>query len=121
MPAGSDSLVRSFAADASVSVRVLSATQLVREAARRHNTSPTASVALGRALMGSLLLATETQDGERVQVQVRGDGPLGTITVTADSDGAVRGYVQHPSANPPLRGADLGVAGSSPTAGSCPW
>ena len=89
---------------------MLAATNLVREATRRHETSPAASVALGRALMGTLLLATETQDGERVQVQVRGDGPLGTITVTADSDGRVRGYVQHPRADPPLRGERLGVS-----------
>jgi molecular chaperone Hsp33 len=104
-----DELVRTYTADGSASVRVLTATSLVREAARRHATSPTATVALGRALMGTLLLATGGQDGERVQLQVRGDGPLGTILVTADSDGAVRGYVQHPSANPPLCGEELGV------------
>jgi molecular chaperone Hsp33 len=105
-----DELVRTLSSDGAVSVRVLSATQLVREAARRHHTSPTASVALGRALMGTLLLATETKHGERVQLQVRGDGPLGTILVTADSSGEVRGYVQHPSANPPLLGQHLGVS-----------
>ena len=104
-----DELVRTYTADGSASVRVLTATDLVREAARRHATSPTATVALGRALMGTLLLATGGQDGERVQLHVRGDGPLGSILVTADSDGAVRGYVQHPSANPPLRGEELGV------------
>lgn len=105
-----DELVRTLSADGSVSVRVLSATNLVREAVLRHRTSPAASVALGRALMGALLLASEAQDGERVQLKVRGDGPLGTILVTADSGGAVRGYVQHPAADPPLRGDELGVA-----------
>lgn len=104
-----DELVRTYTTDGSASVRVLAATGLVREAARRHATSPTATVALGRALMGTLLLATEGQDGERVQLHLRGDGPLGAILVTADSDGAVRGYVQHPGANPPLRGEELGV------------
>jgi len=104
-----DELVRTHTAGGSASIRVITATVLVREAARRHATSPTATVALGRALMGTLLLATEGQDGERVQLQLRGDGPLGAILVTADSDGAVRGYVQHPSANPPLRGEALGV------------
>lgn len=105
-----DELVRTLSADGSVSVRALAATNLVREAVRRHATSPTASVALGRSLMGALLLASEAQDGERVQLQVRGDGPLGTILVTADSEGSVRGYVQHPSANPPLEGEELGVS-----------
>ncbi|MGI9590951.1 MAG: Hsp33 family molecular chaperone HslO [Myxococcota bacterium] len=109
MEALRDELVRTHTADGSASVRVVSATGLVREAARRHATPPTATVALGRALMGTLLLATGGQDGERVQLHLRGDGPLGAILVTAESDGAVRGYVQHPGANPPLRGEDLGV------------
>lgn len=107
-----DELVRTLSAEGAVSVRVLAATNLVREAVRRHQTSPTASVALGRALMGTLLLATEAQDRERVQLRMRGDGPLGTILVTADASGDVRGYVQHPSANPPLRGEHLGVSGA---------
>lgn len=102
-----DELIRTLTTDASVSVRVLSATNLVREAVLRHSTSPMATVALGRALMGGLLLATEGQDGEHVQLQLRGRGPLGTITVTADSEGAVRGYVQHPNIPLPLRGENF--------------
>jgi len=105
-----DELVRTLSADGSVAARVLSATNVVRDAARRHATSPTASVALGRALMGTLLLATEGQHGERVQLRLRGDGPLGAITVTADSAGAVRGFVQRPGVNPPLQGDELGIA-----------
>jgi molecular chaperone Hsp33 len=105
-----DELIRTLTTDASVSVRVLSATHLVREAARRHGTSPIATVALARALMGGLLLATEGQDGEHVQIQLRGRGPLGTITVTADSEGAVRGYVQHPAVSLPLVGEHFDTA-----------
>lgn len=104
-----DTLVRTSAFGGSVSVRVLSASNLVREAARRHGTSPTASVALGRALMGGLLLATAGQDGERIQLRVRGNGPLGTLIVTADSEGAVRGYAGNPTTDVPLRGEHLGV------------
>jgi molecular chaperone Hsp33 len=105
-----DELIRALSPDGHASVRVLAATALAREAASRHHTSPTASVALARALMGGLLLASEGQDEERVQIQVRGDGPLGTILVTADADGSVRGYVQHPGANPPLVGESLGLS-----------
>ncbi|MBW2267116.1 MAG: Hsp33 family molecular chaperone HslO [Deltaproteobacteria bacterium] len=104
-----DALLRTFALDGCVSVRVLSAANLVREAAQRHGTSPTATVALGRALMGGLLLASEGQDGERVQLRVRGNGPLGTLLVTADSDGAVRGYAANPTTDVPLRGEHLGI------------
>jgi len=105
-----DELLRTLSAEGSVSVRVLSATNLVREASYRHAASPAASVVLGRALMGTLLLATETQDGESVQLRVRGDGPLGAVTVTANSDGTVRGFVSNARENPPLGGDNLGVA-----------
>lgn len=110
MPKLRDELIRTLTPDASASLRVLSATNLVREATRRHATSPVASVALGRALMGGLLLASQGQDGEHIQLQLRGRGPLGTITVTADSGGAVRGYVQHPDLDLPLRGEHLDTA-----------
>jgi molecular chaperone Hsp33 len=105
-----DELIRTTAADGQASVRVLTSTNLVRDAVGRHNTSPVASVALGRALGGGLLLATEAQSGERVQIQLRGDGPLGNIIVTADSEGMVRGYVQHPAVDLPLEGEQLSLA-----------
>ncbi len=106
-----DELVRALSADESVSVRVLVGTELVREAVRRHQTSPTASVALGRALMGAVLLASEGQDGEWVQIQLRGDGPLGTVTVSSNSEGRVRGFAAHPQADLPPRGDRFDVAG----------
>jgi molecular chaperone Hsp33 len=104
-----DELLRTLDAAGNASIRVLSGTGLVQEAVRRHATSPTASVALGRALMGVLLLASEAKDGERVQLQVRGDGALGTLVADAESGGTVRGYVQHPDARVPFRGEELGV------------
>jgi len=105
-----DELIRTSSADGRVSVRVLTSTNLVRDAVRRHATSPIASVALGRALGGGLLLATEAQSGERVQIQLRGDGPLGSVIVTADSEGTVRGYVQNPAVDLPLEGPKLSLA-----------
>jgi len=75
-------------------------TALVAEAARRHGTAPAASVALGRALMGGVLLAASGKHGETVQLQFRGDGPLGTLVVIGDADGRVRGYATHPAAEP---------------------
>ena len=103
-------LVRTMTGDGCTSIRVLPSTNLLRDATRRHQTSAAATVALARRLMGGLLLATETQDGERFQIQIRGNGPLGTITVTADCSGDVRGYLQHPDADVPLRGEELGVS-----------
>lgn len=98
-----------MSADGGLSVRALVATSLVAEAAARHATAPTASAALGRALMGAVLLASGAQDGETLQLQFRGDGPLGQVTVISDHLGQVRGYVTDPSAHPPPRGGKLDV------------
>src|SRR5260370_39872539 len=66
------------------------------EAALRHHLSPSAACALGRALTSGLLLATLTKGGERVTVQLVGDGPIGSITVDATDEGEVRGYALCP-------------------------
>ena len=110
MPTLHDELLRTLSADGTLSVRVLSASNLVREAAYRHATSPAATVALGRVLMGGLLLASESSPLLRVQLQFRGRGPIGSVMVTADGEGRVRGYATHPDVATPLEGPHLGVA-----------
>jgi molecular chaperone Hsp33 len=102
--------VRTLSSDGGLAVRALVGTELVREAASRHRTAPTASAALGRALMGAVLLATGADEGETLQLQFRGDGPLGPITAIADHAGRVRGYVANPAAHPPPAGGKLDVA-----------
>ena len=94
----SDLLIRGIDREASVRVVAASTTELVREAAQRHHAEGLAACALGRALTSSLLLATLTKGGERVTVQIRGDGPLGGAVVDATDDGDVRGYLFHPEA-----------------------
>jgi molecular chaperone Hsp33 len=90
-------------------VRALVATEMVGEAARRHATSPTASAALGRALMGATLLAAAAKGDETVQLSFRGDGPLGGVTAIADGRGRARGFVSNPGADVPARGSKLDV------------
>jgi molecular chaperone Hsp33 len=102
-------LVRTVSADGGLALRALVATPLVAEAAARHRTAPTASAALGRALMGAVLIASGAQDGETLQLQFRGDGPLGQVTAIADHRGRVRGYVSDPSVHPPPRNGKLDV------------
>ena len=106
---GTSELVRTISADGGLSVRVMVATGLVAEAASRHATAPTASAALGRALMGGVLIAAGAEEDETIQLQFRGDGPLGQMTVIADHRGRVRGYVSDPSAHPPARSGKLDV------------
>jgi molecular chaperone Hsp33 len=74
-------------------------THLVSEACRRHGTSPTASVALGRTLTGGLLLGRGFKDLEKISVHFDCDGPIGKIIAQADAQGNVRGYVSNPEAD----------------------
>lgn len=59
--------------------------------------------------MGAVLIANGAQDDETLQLQFRGDGPLGQMTVISDHLGRVRGYVADPSVHPPPRDGKLDV------------
>jgi molecular chaperone Hsp33 len=107
--ATADQIVRTVSGDGGVAVRALDATRLVGEAVRRHRTAPTASAALGRALMGATLLAAGSKTEETVQLSFRGDGPLGSVTAIATSLGRARGFVGNPDTHVPPRGNKLDV------------
>jgi len=106
----SDQLLRTLSEDGSVSVRALVGSALVREAARRHETSPVATAALGRALLGAVLLASQGKDAETVELRLRGRGPLGHVVAIADDGGSARGYVASPQLDLPLQRGRLDVA-----------
>jgi molecular chaperone Hsp33 len=94
-----DSLVHATAADNQLRCMAAVTTNLVGEACRRHRTFPTASVALGRALTGGLLLGSSLKDLEKITVHFHCDGPIGNIIAQADPRGKVRGYVSNPEAD----------------------
>jgi molecular chaperone Hsp33 len=104
-----DRLVRTMSRDGGIAVRAIVGSRLVAEAARRHGTSPTATVALGRTLLGALLLASGGKSGESVQIQFRGEGPLRGVVALADDAGHARGYVVQPRAHPPRVNGELDV------------
>jgi len=104
-----DRLVRTISKEGGIAVRAIVGTRLVAEAARRHDTSPTATAALGRTLLGALLLASGGKSGESVQIQFRGGGPLRGIVALANDAGHARGYVLHPHADPPRVNGELDV------------
>eukprot|EP00877_Chromochloris_zofingiensis_P014061 jgi/Chrzof1/8909/Cz03g28230.t1 len=106
-----DVLLRSLSSEGEVAVLVVNGTQMVAEAARRHQTSPTATAALGRTLIGALLMGCFRKHDEQVQINFKGDGPLGGIMVMADTRANVRGKVGTPQCDPPLTpGGKLNVA-----------
>ena len=81
-------------------------TPAAREAARRHQATGAAALALARGTTSGLLLSTLTKDEEQVTLQVLGNGPLGGLTVDASSSGRVRAYLRNPALRlPPLRAA----------------
>ena len=86
-------------------------TSLVREICERHDTWPSATIALGRALsagvmMGGMLKAEQQQ----IALEIKGDGPIGAMMIDAKADGTVRGYVRHPHVgHPPGTGQRMSV------------
>jgi molecular chaperone Hsp33 len=91
-----DYLVRIFTKEGNIRGLACVTTNLVDEARRRHGTFATASAALGRALTGGALLGALLKTGQRVALTFEGDGPLKRVVVEAESNGAVRGYVEIP-------------------------
>ena len=91
-----DQIVRVLAKDAPVKASAISARALVERARQIHKTLPVATAALGRALMGCSMMGNQLKEQNgTVTLQIKGGGPLGSITVTSDSAGNVRGYVQN--------------------------
>ncbi len=77
-------------------------TELINEATSRHVTSALASVALGRALSGVVLMAQMNKNAsDRVSVLIKGDGPIGGIIVEANGMGDAKGYVYNPEVELP--------------------
>ena len=109
-----DYIVRATAADGQVRAFAATTKELVEAAREHHNTSPVATAALGRLLTaGAMMGSMMKNDTDMLTLQVRGDGPLGGITVTADSKGDVKGYVNHPDVMlPPNAQGKLDVGGS---------
>jgi molecular chaperone Hsp33 len=91
-----DEILRCTLGDGAARLVAVTATEVAREAIRRHDATGAAAVALARGLTSGLLLATLTKDEERVTLQLLGDGPLGGVTVDATAGGTARGYVKNP-------------------------
>ena len=109
-----DYIVRASLANDSVRAFAISSTHLVAEARERHRTLPVVTAALGRllsagAIMGSMMKG----DQDIVTISLKGDGPAGYITVTADSHGHVKGFPGNPNVDIPRKYAgklDVGAA-----------
>ena len=109
-----DYMVRAIAGNAQIRAFAATARDTVETARQAHDLSPVATAALGRTLIGGAMMGAMLK-GEKdvLTLQIKGDGPIGQITVTADSKGIVKGYVQNPSVMLPPNGAGkLDVGGA---------
>ena len=92
-----DYIVRATAADSQIRAFAATTKETVELARQYHNTSPVATAALGRLLTaGAMMGAMMKGEKDLLTLQVKGNGPLGGITVTADSAANVKGYVNNP-------------------------
>ena len=93
----SDYLVRGMSMDGFVKMVAIRSTETVRRAAQIHGTTPNATAALGRCLTAASMMGNmQKVENGSMTMQVRGGGPIGTITVVSDAAGNVRGCVTEP-------------------------
>ncbi len=107
-----DYIVRATAANNQIRAFAATTREMVEAARSAHNTSPVATAALGRLLTaGAMMGWMQKNEKDILTLKVRGAGPLGGITVTADAKANVKGYVDHPEVMlPPNSKGKLDVA-----------
>ncbi len=110
----SDYIVRATAAGNQIRAFAATTRELVEHARQIHNTSPVATAALGRLLTGGAMMGSMMK-GEKdvLTIQMKGDGPIEGVIVTADSSANVKGYVGNPNVIIPpnyLGKLDVGAA-----------
>ena len=102
-----DTCIRAINEKGTIKVSVATATALVETARITHQTSATATAALGRSLIAGLLIRNKLKgEDESMTMIVDGSGPLGRIVVTGQNNGHIKGYVDHPRADLPTRESD---------------
>ncbi|MCR5034232.1 MAG: Hsp33 family molecular chaperone HslO [Clostridia bacterium] len=109
-----DKIIRATAAQEHIRAFAVDSTEMVAKARELHRTFPVVTAALGRllsagAMMGSMMKG----DDDLITLTMKGDGPIGSLTVTADSHGNVKGFPGNPSVDIPTRGENkLDVGGA---------
>ena len=99
-----DQIIRATAADGFVKMAVITARDSVERARQIHGLSPTACAALGRTLCAASLLGQAMKEEDAgLTIRINGGGPIGSVVAVSDSAGNVRGYVDAPRCELPLR------------------
>jgi molecular chaperone Hsp33 len=100
----SDQLIRAISQDGLIKVSAVSTRDLTERARQIHKTLPVATAALGRLLAGASMMGNALkEEAASLTLQIKGGGPLGTLLAVSDHEGNVRGTVENPAADIPLR------------------
>ena len=100
----SDQLIRAISKDGLMKVSAVSTRDLTERARQIHKTLPVATAALGRLLAAASMMGSALkEEAASITLQIKGGGPLGTLLAVSDHEGGVRGTVEHPAVDLPLR------------------
>ena len=97
-------IYRAVGGDDFIKISVIEGRDIVERARELHGLSPTASAALGRTLCATSILGNLMKERDAsVTVRIGGGGPIGAVVAVSDCEGNVRGYVDEPGCELPLR------------------
>ncbi len=100
----SDQLIRAISQDGLIKVSAVSTRDLTERARQIHKTLPVATAAQGRLLAGASMMGSALkEEAASLTLQIKGGGPLGTLLAVSDHEGNVRGTVENPAVDIPLR------------------
>jgi len=105
-----DRIIKGISQEGNFKISVVKTTDVLKSARKRHGLSLLNTVLMGRALSGVMLLASELKGEERIQLRLEGNGPVGQITVEANSVGELRGYSANPNAELDYSNPDASIS-----------
>jgi molecular chaperone Hsp33 len=111
-----DKLIKAVSNDKGFRAFAMVATETVREGALRHDTWSSSTVALGRTLMGGLILGMNQKGDDKITLKIQGNGSGGDIIVDSDAHGHVKGYIQN--AHVDMKKSDTGEVMVVPAVGN---
>jgi molecular chaperone Hsp33 len=98
--------------DLTVRASSVVATRVVDEMRSIQNSYPIATVAVGRAMVGALLMASHLKNNQELSLYFQGNGPLGRVFAQANYEGGVRGYSNNPQLQAPIEGPQIEIGGA---------